>query len=59
MEERHILTAIETLAAEINILRYTNDTLQKNNDLLTAENAALRAALESRVKVSVEVGGDE
>ncbi len=52
MEERNILTAIDTLAAEINLLRYKNERLE-------AENAALKAALESRLKVSVEVGSNE
>ena len=52
MEDRNIITAIETLAAEINLLRYTNERLE-------AENAALRATLENGVKVSVEVCGNE
>lgn len=48
MEERNILTVIETLAQEIHLLKYEKERL-------TAENAALRAAIESGVKVSVEV----
>lgn len=52
VEDRNIIVAIETLAAEISLLRYTNQRLE-------AENAALKAAIESGVKVSVEVCGDE
>lgn len=52
MENTNILIVIETLAAEINLLRYDKERLE-------AENAALKTALESRLKVSVEVGGNE
>ena len=52
VEDRNIIIAIETLAAEISLLHYTNQRLE-------AENAALKAAIESGVKVSVEVCGDE
>lgn len=52
MEERNILTAIETLAAEINLLRYDNERLRE-------ENESLRKAMAITIKVAVEDTDDE